>query len=159
MALKGNPMDKKDIKLLEILQRQGRIAISELADKVNMSDTPCLRRVKKLEQDKVIVGYSANVDPQKVGLSSIMYAFIRLNDHSDQTETDFEQAVFALPQVMECNSVTGEYDYMLKILAKDLNSYQRFIKVSLGSIPSIADIHSNAVLKQHFNRTILPIEV
>ncbi|MFT6256653.1 Lrp/AsnC family transcriptional regulator [uncultured Shewanella sp.] len=151
-------MDKKDLKLLEILQRQGRMAVSELADKVNMSDTPCLRRVKKLEQDKVILGYGAQVDPFKVGLNVVVYTSIRLTEHTDQSTALFESTMAQLPQVMECAVVTGSYDYMLKIVAKNLVSYEQFIKKSLGNLKFVASIETTVVLKQIFSRTALPVD-
>lgn len=150
-------MDKKDLKLLDILQSQGRIPISDLADKLNMSDTPCLRRVKKLEQDKVIKGYSAQLDSQKLGWNVTVYALIRLTTPTEAASEEFELAIAKLAQVMECSAVTGADDYLLKIVAKDLTSYQRFEKSVLGSLPCIASINSTLVLKQQLSRTRLPL--
>lgn len=150
-------MDKKDLKLLDVLQNQGRISISELATQLNMSDTPCLRRVKKLEQDKVITGYSAQLDSQKLGWNVVVFAFIRLTENSDELGEAFEQAVKELKPVMECSVVTGAHDYLLKIVAKDLVSYERFVKKSLGSLKCISSIESTVVLKQNFARTALPV--
>ncbi|MCL1100984.1 Lrp/AsnC family transcriptional regulator [Shewanella saliphila] len=151
-------MDKKDLKLLEILQRQGRMAVSELADKVNMSDTPCLRRVKKLELDKVIVGYGAQVDPAKVGLNVVVYASVRLSEHSDESTALFESTVAQLPAVMECSVVTGSHDYLLKIVAKDLVTYEQFIKKSLGNLKYVSNIETTVVLKQIFSHNVLPVD-
>lgn len=150
-------MDKKDLKLLDILQLQGRIPISDLADKLNMSDTPCLRRVKKLEQDKVITGYSAQLDNHKLGWHITVYAFIRLTAATEAVAEEFELAVAKFAQVMECSAVTGANDYLLKIVAKDLACYQRFEKSVLGGLPCIASIDSTIVLKQSLNRTALPL--
>ncbi|QIR13281.1 Lrp/AsnC family transcriptional regulator [Shewanella aestuarii] len=150
-------MDKKDLKLLDILQSQGRIPISDLADKLNMSDTPCLRRVKKLEQDKVIKGYCAQLDSQKLGWNVTVYAFIRLTNPTEAASEEFELAIAKFAQVMECSAVTGADDYLLKIVAKDLASYQRFEKSVLGSLPCVANINSTLVLKQHLSRTGLPL--
>jgi DNA-binding Lrp family transcriptional regulator len=151
-------MDKKDLKLLEILQRNGRMAVSELADKVNMSDTPCLRRVKKLELDKVILGYGARVDPAKVGLSVVVYASVRLSEHSDDSTALFESTVAQLPAVTECSVVTGSHDYLLKIVAKDLVAYEQFIKKSLGNLKYVSNIETTVVLKQIFSHNVLPVD-
>ncbi|MCL1138076.1 Lrp/AsnC family transcriptional regulator [Shewanella pneumatophori] len=151
-------MDNKDRNILAILQRQGRIAISELAAKLNMSDTPCLRRVRKLEQSGVISGYAAQIDPKEVGLNVVVYAFVRLKENSDQHAILFEESMENLEQVMECSVVTGAHDYLLKIVASDLLSYESFVKKSLGSLNCIAGIESTVVLKQNFSRNILPLQ-
>ncbi|WP_119968155.1 Lrp/AsnC family transcriptional regulator [Shewanella japonica] len=150
-------MDKKDRQLLNVLQHQGRIAISELANQLNMSDTPCLRRVKKLEQQGVIIGYGAHLEPKKLDLNVVVYAFIRLKENSDNSARLFESTVAQLPQVMACSVVTGAHDYLLKIVAADLLSYEQFVKSALGSIDCVAGIESTVVLKQNFSRTVLPI--
>ncbi|MCE9687972.1 Lrp/AsnC family transcriptional regulator [Shewanella sp. AS16] len=152
-------MDKKDLNILALLQRRGRMTMAELASGMNMSDTPCLRRVKKLEQDKVITGYSAQLDPQKLGLNVIVYAFIRLTENSDSSAELFERAMDGLEQVMECSVITGAHDYLLKIVARDLLDYESFVKKSLGSLKCIAGIESTVVLKQTFSRTALPLEI
>ncbi|MGS0679908.1 Lrp/AsnC family transcriptional regulator [Shewanella sp. 125m-7] len=150
-------MDNKDRNILAILQRQGRIAISELAAKLNMSDTPCLRRVRKLEQTGVISGYAAQIDPKEVGLNVMVYAFVRLKENSDKHAIVFEDSMENLEQVMECSVVTGAHDYLLKIVASDLLSYESFVKKSLGSLNCIAGIESTVVLKQNFSRNTLPL--
>ncbi len=150
-------MDNKDRNILAILQRQGRIAISELAARLNMSDTPCLRRVRKLEQTGVISGYGAQIDPKEVGLNVVVYAFVRLKENSDQYAIIFEESMESLEQVMECSVVTGAHDYLLKIVASDLLSYESFVKKSLGSLNCIAGIESTVVLKQNFSRNTLPL--
>ncbi|QSX29903.1 MULTISPECIES: Lrp/AsnC family transcriptional regulator [Shewanella] len=150
-------MDKKDLAIIDRLQRDGRISISELAASLNMSDTPCIRRIRKLEQDGVISGYAAQLDPHKAGFNVIVYAAIRLSENSDTAAERFETAVAKLPEVMECSVITGSHDYLLKIVARDLPAYERFVKKSLGSLPAIAGIESTLVLKQTFSRTALPL--
>ncbi|WP_434927903.1 Lrp/AsnC family transcriptional regulator [Shewanella sp. HL-SH4] len=151
-------MDKKDLKLLDILQHQGRISIADLADKMNMSDTPCLRRVKKLEQDKVIIGYQAQLDPQKLDLNISAFIYVRLADCTSIKADKFELEMTKLKQVMECAVITGEYDYMLKIVAKDLLSLECLIKQNINNIDNVAQVHSTVVLKPVFSRTMLPLE-
>ena len=104
-------MDSKDLSILSILQSKGRIAISELASRLNMSDTPCLRRVKKLEKAGVISGYSAQVNPQAVGLNALVYVFVRLTENSNDNADVFEKAMANLAQVIECSVITGAHDY------------------------------------------------
>ena len=150
-------IDSKDLSILSILQKKGRIAISELATKLNMSDTPCLRRVKKLEQAGVIIGYSAQINPDSVGLNAMVYVFIRLTENSDISADLFENAMKKLPEVLECSVITGSHDYLLQIIANDLLGYESFVKKSLGSLTCIASIESTVVLKQTFSRGEIPI--
>ena len=152
-------LDKKDRLIVEILQRNGRISMSDLAQEVNLSDTPCLRRVKKLEQAGVIEGYQATLNRQAFNLNVLVYAFVRLSANSDKLATQFEQTVASLEQVLECSVVTGAYDYLLKIIAEDLEDYEGFVKKSLGRIDDIATIESTVVLKQTFSRNVLPIKM
>ena len=127
-------IDSKDLSILSILQNKGRIAISELATKLNMSDTPCLRRVKKLEEAGVISGYSANINAEAMGFNAMVYVFIRLTENSNISADLFENAMKKLPEVLECSVITGSHDYLLKIIANDLLSYESFVKKSLGSL-------------------------
>ena len=152
-------LDKKDKMIIDRLQQEGRISMSDLAQKVNLSDTPCLRRVKKLEQAGVIEGYQAILNRQALDLNVLVYAFVRLSANSDKLADQFEQTVASLDQVLECSVVTGAYDYLLKIIAEDLEDYESFVKKSLGRIDGIATIESTVVLKQTFSRNVLPIKV
>jgi Lrp/AsnC family leucine-responsive transcriptional regulator len=152
-------LDKKDKVIVKRLQRDGRISMSNLAQEANLSDTPCLRRVKKLEQAGVIEGYQATLNRQAFNLNVLVYAFVRLSANSDKLATQFEHAVASLEQVLECSVVTGAYDYLLKIIAEDLEDYESFVKKSLGAIDYIATIESTVVLKQTFSRNVLPIKI
>ncbi|WP_372871235.1 Lrp/AsnC family transcriptional regulator [Shewanella sp.] len=151
-------LDKKDSAILAALQQQGRQSVTELAASVGLSDTPCLRRIRRLEQEGYITGYSAQLDHRKAGFDVIVYASLRLSENSDKAAERFETAVALLPEVMECSVITGSHDYLLKIVARDLLAYERFVKKSLGGLPGIAGIESTLVLKQTFSRTALPLE-
>ncbi len=133
------------------------MSISELATKVSLSDTPCLRRVKKLEELGVISGYSAQLDSKELGLNVLVYAFVKLQGNTDKNAEVFEQAVMALDNVLECSVISGRHDYLLKIIAKDLEGYEKFVKKSLGNISAIDAIESTVVLKQTFSKTSLPL--
>ncbi len=150
-------IDSKDLNILSILQSKGRMAISELAGKLNMSDTPCLRRVKKLEKAGVIKGYSANINAEAVGFNAMVYVFITLTENSNTNADIFENAVKNLPEILECSVITGSHDYLLKIISNDLLSYESFIKKSLGNLKCVGSIESTVVLKQTFSRTEIPI--
>ena len=150
-------MDNKDKEILNLLQKNGRMSISELATKVSLSDTPCLRRVKKLEELGVISGYSAQLDSKELGLNVLVYAFVKLQGNTDKNAEVFEQTVMALDNVLECSVISGRHDYLLKIIAKDLEGYEKFVKKSLGNISAIDAIESTVVLKQTFSKTSLPV--
>ena len=150
-------MDSKDLRILSILQKNGRIPISELAIKLNMSDTPCLRRVKKLENTGVISGYTANIRADSLGFNAIVYVFVRLTENSNSNADLFEDSVKDLPEVLECSVISGSHDYLLKIISHDLLSYESFIKQSIGNLRCVSSIESTVVLKQTFSRQELPI--
>ncbi|MEM0515663.1 Lrp/AsnC family transcriptional regulator [Pseudoalteromonas sp. YIC-827] len=150
-------IDQKDLQLLALLQQDGRIAVSELAQRVSLSDTPVLRRINKLQQACYIRGYHAQLDAAKLGFAVSVYALIRLTQNAASAAERFENHVASLPQVQECSVITGEYDYLLKIVAQDLPSYEHFVKHALGSCEDIAAIESTVVLKQTFSRWQLPL--
>lgn len=150
-------LDKKDQQLLTLLQNNARTSVSELASSVSLSDTPCLRRIKKLEASKVISGYHAALNPRALGLHVLVYAFVRLSQNSVSAANTFEEQVEKLSHVLECSVISGSYDYLLKIIAADLESYESFVKHKLGSINCIANIESTVVLKQTFSKKQLPL--
>ena len=151
-------MDSKDLRILALLQKNGRMPISELAIKLNMSDTPCLRRVKKMEESGVISGYSANISADSIGFNAIVYVFVRLTENSNANADMFESAVKKLAEIQECSVISGSHDYLLKIISRDLLSYESFIKQSIGNLRCVSSIESTVVLKQTFARYKLPID-
>jgi len=150
-------LDKKDLSILRVLQKKGRIAISELAEKINLSDTPCLRRIRKLEKTGVITGYGAQLNPKSVGLDVLVYAAVKLTESSDVYAQGFESSILEFNEVIECSIVTGAHDYILKVVSPDLHSYEVFVKKSLGSIKYVSSIESTIVLKQTLMRRELPL--
>jgi len=149
--------DSKDKQILSILQNNGRISNAELAEQVNLSPTPCLRRVRQLEDKKVISRYSAQLDPKKLGLSISAFIFIQLERNQLGSADEFEQAMLALPEVLDCYVLAGSYDYMLRTVAEDLESYERFIKVKLSAVTQIAKIDTTIALKNVKENSVLPI--
>ncbi|MBL0688417.1 MAG: Lrp/AsnC family transcriptional regulator [Pseudoalteromonas sp.] len=150
-------LDNKDQQLLVALQSQARMSVSELANTINLSDTPTLRRIKKLEQEQVIIGYHAAINPKSLNLNVLVYAFVRLCQNSVSAAQQFEQHVEKLPHVLECSVISGSHDYLLKIITQDLESYEQFVKHQLGSLSCIANIESTVVLKQSFSKKQLPL--
>ena len=141
-------VDKLDMKLLRELQKNARISNVELSERVNLSPTPCLRRLRKLENTGVIRGYEVRLDTANLGLTVSALAFVKLTRNSASNGAEFEKEIKALPAVVECNVVTGPYDYVLRIVAKSLEDYESILKNQLGVIKPIADVESTIILKQ-----------
>ena len=150
-------LDRIDRKLVRELQANGRATNVELAERVNLSHTPCLRRVRKLEARGVIKRYTAIVDPETVGLHVGAFAFVKLDRNTAAKAAAFETSVAALSQVMECCVVTGSHDYVLRIVAPDLGAYERFLKERLAAVRGVADIETMIILSQTMFRPVLPI--
>lgn len=150
-------LDDIDRQILAQLQNDGRISISDLADHVGLSPTPCLRRVKRLRQKGIIRGYAAHVDQVAVGLPVSVFVNVTLVRQVEAELEAFESAVAACPEVMECYLMTGTSDYLLRVVAADLFAYEHFLKLVLTPIPGIANIRSSFALRQTVHRTALPI--
>ncbi|HIG01346.1 MAG TPA: Lrp/AsnC family transcriptional regulator [Myxococcales bacterium] len=151
------PVDSFDRDLVAVLQQEGRIANVQLAERVHLSESACLRRVRTLESQGVIQGYSARVDPQKVGLSGIVFVSITL-ERQDQDELRvFEEAVRALPEVMDCYLMTGEFDYLLRVVVADTEDFERIHSQQLTRLPGVARVHSSFALRTVQKSAALPI--
>ncbi len=141
-------MDQIDKMILRHLQADARISNAELAERVNLSPTPCLRRVKRLENSGVIKGYATQLDLKKIGLSISALVFVQLTINSTKNAAKFEQAVKSIRRVQECSVLTGTYDYLLQVVALDLADYEKLIKGELANIPNIKNLESTIVLNQ-----------
>ena len=150
-------LDRIDRKLLRALQADGRATNVELAERVNLSHTPCLRRVRKLEASGVIKRYTAVVDQAAIGLDIGAFAFGRRDRNTAAKGEAFERSVAGLSEVMECCVVTGSHDYVLRIVARDLGAYERFVKEKLATIKGVADIETTIILNQTMLRSVLPL--
>lgn len=136
-------MDIIDFKIIEELQKDGRITNNELASRINLSPSPCLRRLKKLERDGTISGYTAIVDHAKCGWPINVFAMIKLQRHDQNTVETFERQMRTLDMVLDCFLMAGSADYQAHILAKNLADYEYFMKHRLHTIPGIASIESH----------------
>jgi len=150
--------DKLDISILKELQRNGRISNRDLARKVSLSPSPCWRRLHGLENAGIINHYAAVLDRHKVGLPILGFAHITLHDHYPETVRKFDEAIMGAPQVLECHATSGEHDYMLKVVAKDMLSYQEFLSNDLLATGVVRTVNTSFVLKQQKNTTVLPLE-
>lgn len=150
-------LDRKDFKILRCLQNNGRISNTELADIVDLSPSPCLRRVKSLEQEGVIKHYAAIVDAKAVGLPISIFINVSLHSQERRNLEQFEAHVSGYEEVMECYLMTGSFDYMLRVVAPDLENYEHFLAEKLTTTPGVANIQSSITLKQVVYKTELPL--
>ena len=149
--------DKKDLRILEILQEQARISNSDLAQHVGLSPSPCWRRVRALEDAGVIQQYVALISAKSVGLPINVFATVTLDKQIESALEAFETSVTKRPEVMECYLMTGEFDYLLRVVVPDLEAYEHFLLEHLTRIKGIASIKSSFSLKQVCYKTTLPL--
>jgi Lrp/AsnC family leucine-responsive transcriptional regulator len=150
-------LDPTDRKILELLQADGRLSINELAAKVGLSPSPCLRRVRILERDGVISRYVAVLDQRAVGLPVSVFVSIKLEKQKQESLDRFEKAIERWPEILECYLMTGSRDYWLRVVVPDLDAYERFVKQKLTRIEGIASIESSFALQQVKYTNVLPV--
>src|SRR5215208_7255935 len=152
-------LDRHDIVLLNELQRDSRQTVQQLAERVSLSNTPCWKRIKEMEAAGVILGYTALVDREKVGLALCVIAEVNLTRHTEDEVTRFEKAIADVPQVVGCYATTGPADYVIKVLAPDIKSYERFLHEIMFKLPGVTHVRSSVVLKEIKSDSRLPIEL
>ncbi len=150
-------LDEIDRRILENLQNDARMANVTLAEKVGLSPSPCLRRVGRLEKTGVIKGYATLVDAEAAGLPVSIFVNVTLEKQVEGALETFENDIRAQPEVMECYLMTGDFDYLLRVVTADLQAYERFLMEHLTRVPGVASIKSSIALKQVAYRTALPI--
>jgi len=150
--------DEIDHKILRVLQEDGRISNQDLADQVGLSPSPCLRRVKALEESGVIQKYVALVDPAAVRQTLQAIVEVRLNQQTVASVAQFEKQILKYPQVLECYLMAGDWDYMLRVVAHDLDDFRTFCVDSLAKIPGVANVKSSICMKQVKYSTALPVD-
>ncbi len=139
-------IDETDTRILRVLERDGRISNSDLAKRVNLSASACLRRVQELERTGVIVGYRAILNREAMGVGFIAYVTVGLSEHTKKAQADFERAMSTAPQVRECYNVTGSIEYLLRVEAADLAAYKHFHTEILGNTPKVQSITSLIIM-------------
>ena len=139
-------MDAINAKILHELTHDGRISNIDLADKVGLSPSACLRRVQDLERRSIIAGYRAVLNPQAMGVGFIAYVLVGLSKHTKADQQGFEEAIASAPEVRECHNVTGTVEYLLRVEAKDLVAYKHFHTEVLGTVPQVSSITSYIVM-------------
>jgi len=150
-------MDETDLKILRLLQDRPEISVVDLAEQVGLSHTPCWRRIKQLEASGAIRERVVILDPKTMGLDINVFAHVRLKAHDEDTLVALEQATWDLPEIVDCFSMSGESDYILRIVVRSIEDYERFLKKVLLHLPGVASINSHFALKCVKKTTKLPI--
>lgn len=156
MEKKSEGLDAVDRAILHQLQEDASRTTKEIAAQLDLTTTPVFERIKRLEREGYIKGYTALLDRRKIGMQLLVFCDVSLKEHNRDYLLNFEKAVVELPEVLECHHVTGEYDYMLKIAVRDMDAYQRFIKEKLAILENIGRVQSHFVMTEVKNSTVLP---
>lgn len=158
-ASRSIELDKIDLRILSILQTNGRIANTQLADMVSLSPSPCLRRVKRLEEEGVISRYVALADANTLGLSTTAFVRVSLVRQDEEALTEFEAEMSTWPEVMECYLMTGSSDYQLRVVTSDLPTFEAFLRHRLIGAKGVANIQTSFALRPVIYRTELPVRL
>lgn len=150
-------LDGIDLHILRILQSEGRLSNAELADRVGLSPTPCLRRVRRMEQEGVILGYRAELDRSRIGLGLTVLVDMKVDGNRGENLARIQERLKTMPEVLSCHLVAGEFDLMLEVTVPELAAYERFLLDNLMQIQMIKDIRSHVVIRTVTDRVPLPL--
>jgi Lrp/AsnC family transcriptional regulator, leucine-responsive regulatory protein len=150
-------LDEIDVRILDVLQRDGRITNADLAERVHLSPSPCLRRVQRLEAERIVTGYSAHLDPHAVGLGLKAIVRVQLAKHDARTIEGFVERVNGWDEVVACFALTGDMDYLLHVSVADLEDFSRFLMEKLLHGSGVADVNSSFVLRTVKESHALPL--
>jgi Lrp/AsnC family transcriptional regulator, leucine-responsive regulatory protein len=140
-------LDRFDAKILDALQRDGRLSVVDLAESIGLSPTPCARRIKALESEGAIEGYAAVLNPARVGLAVLAIVQVKLTEHTDETVARFEREIQLMDEVTKCLAMTGSYDFILEVYGKDLEALSNVVLKKLIRVPNVRDLQSSVVLQ------------
>ena len=141
-------LDRLDLKILTLLQEDGRIAMTDLAERVGLSITPCIERVRRMERDGVIIGYYARVNPAMLGASLLVFVEITLDHKSGNMFDQFRREVLRIPEVLECNLVSGDFDYLIKARLREMADYRKLLGDILLQLPGAVQSKSYVVMEE-----------
>lgn len=151
------PLDSHERRILAELQGNARLTNQELADRVGLSPSPCWRRVRGLEESGVIRGYVTLLDPRKVGIGESVFCNVTLERHTEGAVERFEQEVMRHPEVLECYAMTGDADYLLRVVVDEVRSYDRFLQDFIFRLPGVSNVRSHFALRAVKYDTALPL--
>jgi Lrp/AsnC family leucine-responsive transcriptional regulator len=151
-------LDRYDRHILDLLQQDGRISNQDLAERIGLSPSPCLRRVRALEEAGIITGYRAQLDAKKLGLTLLALIGISMDQHTPERFANFEKAVADIPEVLECLLITGQQsDYQMKVVIRDMDAYQDLLLNRITRIAGVTGVHTSFVLRRVVDRGALPV--
>ncbi|MEO1241987.1 MAG: Lrp/AsnC family transcriptional regulator [Pseudomonadota bacterium] len=150
-------LDHIDHKILRYLQENARITNADLADKVGLSPTPCLRRLRRLETDGIIRGYHTEINREALGVNVTVIILVKLEREDDKTLREFEAAIQKRSEVMECYLVTGKFDYFIRVVIPSLAAYETFLSETILRMPNIATVESSFTLREVERKIVVPI--
>lgn len=150
-------LDQIDHQILRYLQEDARITNADLAEKVGLSPTPCLRRLRRLESDGVIKGYHAELNRETLGVNVTVIILVKLEREDDTTLREFEAAIKKRPEVMECYLVTGKFDYFIRVVIPSLSAYETFLSETILRMPKVATVESSFTLREVERKVVMPL--
>lgn len=150
-----SPIDRK---ILRLLQHNADLSAAEVAERVELSQSPCWRRIHRLQEEGLIERKVALLNPQRLGFSITVFVNVKLSAHGRNNLTEFEEAIVGYPEVLECYTMAGGSDYLLKVVAKDITGYERFLRDHLLQRPHVQEAHSNIAMSEVKRTTELPLD-
>jgi len=150
-------LDAIDRQILELVQQDGSLSSAAISEHVGLSPSPCWRRLQRLEQEGYIRGRVALLDPEKLDLAVVVFASVKLSAHGLQALPEFEEAIRTRPEVMECYTVSGSVDFLLRVVTRDIHAYELFLRGYLTQLPAVAEVHSRFAITQVKYTTALPL--
>lgn len=151
-------LDKKDIQILKLLQSSDSLTTAEIAERVNLSRTPCWRRINQFEKEGIVKGKVHVLDREKLGMDMVIFTTVNLNSTSGSALESFEKEIKKFPEVVECYTMTGIWEYMLKVITKDIRHYEIFVRKQLACMSNIREIHSHVSVTKIKDTTELPLD-
>jgi len=151
-------LTRQDVDILKLLQQDATLSTAAIAERINVSQSPCWRRINRLEQDGLIQGRVALLNRNALGMDVVVFATINLTSTGRQNLIEFERDIIEHPEVIECYTITGIWDYMLKIVTRDIRHYEEFVRNTLTASPSIRELHSHMAVTEIKNTTELPLD-
>lgn len=151
-------LDRYDRQILQVLQEDGRISNQELADRIGLSPSPCLRRVRALEESGIVTGYRALLNAKSLGYTLMALIYISMDAHTPERFENFDQAVRQIPEVLECLLITGQdADYQIKVIVKDMDAFQELLLNRITRIQGVSGVHSSFVLRRVIDNAAVPL--
>jgi len=152
-------LNETDIKILDALQRKSDLTNTQLASLVGLSTAPCWRRVKRLEDMGIITNRVALIDPKKLKLDIIVYASVKLSSHTEEALEIFESTIITYPEVTECYTISGSMDYMVRVITRDMQTYELFLRQKLLKMDMVNEVHSRFAVTKVKYTTAIPLEL